>query len=509
VLDEWISKIHNGDCVEVLKSIPNDSIDYVVTDPPYGIAFMGKLWDKALPDIEAFKQMYRVLKPGALAFVMSSPRQDVLWRMLRMLEECGFQLRQSFVSWIYKTGFPKAYCVSKGIDRKFKLKRKTIGVKSDPRYRYGYEHSTKGEEAGHKYGKYKETDGQKVGAITEPVCEGSKKWQGWKSITGLKPALECILMVNKPLSEKTIVDNVLKHGTGAINVDACRIPCNWKTDPTKRGWQGRHSKTVGATENFGVTGDKALLSKPNIQGRFPSNLLVSDKALDTGKITKSKKVKGSSLPPTGSKGIYNLYDVLPTERGYNDTGDQSRYFDLDAWAEHHGFLDVPKASKQERNDGLEDLTIKEKRTMGNFGDQSLHKCSNGAHRTKGTGVSKQQNVHPTVKPIKLMAYLIELGCHKDGIVLDPFVGSGTTCIAAQRLNRKWIGIELNEEYCKIASARLGNVPIVKHESSKKVITSVKKIVKSTGAKCSYEGNCSFKTEQGECLNKRFCNSKVI
>jgi len=186
------------------------SIDCIVTDPPYGIAFMGKDWDKALPRQEAFKQMHRILKPGGIAFVMSSPGQDVLWRMLRLLENSGFELKQSFVSWIYKTGFPKAYDVSKGIDKKLGKKRKVVG-----KYKYpdGSVRKTRKSlsEMSDKY-MGDNRDFQDVIKVTKPSSKLSKKWEGWKSITGLKPALECILMVNKPLSEPTIVDNVLKHG---------------------------------------------------------------------------------------------------------------------------------------------------------------------------------------------------------------------------------------------------------------------------------------------------------
>jgi site-specific DNA-methyltransferase (adenine-specific) len=137
-----------------------------------------------------------------------------------------------------------------------------------------------------------------------------------------------------------------------------------------------------------------------------------------------------------------------TPRGVNDVGGQSRYFDLDAWARHHGFLDVPKPSTAERDMGLNRFPLKVPKSKFNL--------SNGSKDMRFDGVipTPRRNVHPTVKPVKLMAYLIELGCPKGGIVLDPFVGSGTTCIAAKRLRRKWIGIEINPEYAEIARARV-------------------------------------------------------
>jgi len=127
-----LNQILCGDCVEVLKDFPENSIDLVVTDPPYGLSFMGKDWDKTLPPQEAFNEIIRVLKPGALFFVMSSPRQDLLWRMLAMLEGVGFELTQSYIDWIYKTGFPKAYDISKGIDKKFGFEREVIKGTSKP-----------------------------------------------------------------------------------------------------------------------------------------------------------------------------------------------------------------------------------------------------------------------------------------------------------------------------------------------------------------------------------------
>jgi len=268
-------------------------------------------------------------------------------------------------------------------------------------------------------------------------------------------------MVNKPLSEKTIVDNVLKHGVGAINVDACRIPFSSKNEL----WKGHQStpKFAQATEckreGFGYNNPKRehdFELSANPQGRFPANLLVSDGALDTGKITVSKWAK--SKAKRNKSGSMFFKDKSPPEerdkcdRLVGEYGDQSRFFDLDAWAKHHGFLDVPKASKQERDKGLEAWEEK---------DWVMWQTCNGTSG-KPSSLSegrktKRKNVHPTVKPIKLMAYLVELGCPSDGVVLDPFCGTGSTLIASHKLDRKWIGIDIKGKYVKISRYRLASL----------------------------------------------------
>jgi len=390
---------------------------------------MGKEWDRALPPKEAFAQMHRVLKSGALAFIMSSPRQDVLWRMLKMLEDCGFQLKQSFVSWIYKSGFPKAYDVSKGIDKKLGKKRKQVVATGGLA----------------KNRNLNDDNWRKIGQdkplmdANEPTSDLAKKWQGWKSITGLKPALECILMVNKPLSEPTIVDNVLAHGTGAINVDACRIPF-------EQGEIGNRPPR-SPTGHVGGWKDWSKASYQEGKGRFPANLIVSDKALDTGKITKSGHMDSIAKANQRTQNVYGKMYPRPV---YNegDIGDQSRFFDLDAWAQHHGFLDVPKASKQEREFGLTQLPSKVQDIT------SMNKPQFREKRGRKAQNPPRKNVHPTVKPVKLGAYLVTLGCPPDGVMVDPFCGTGSFLIAAHKSNRKWIGIDNDPETVKIARHRL-------------------------------------------------------
>jgi len=429
-----------GDCVTVMRGFSDNSVDLVVTDPPYGMSFMGKEWDKALPPLEAFTEMCRVLKPGALCFVMSSPRQDLMWRMMKLLEDAGFEMKQSFISWIYKTGFPKAYDVSKGIDKRFGLDRKVIGKKKGTgKQNPEWNGTAKGRSENYLKPEYNDTI---------PASDEAKQWEGWKSQTSLKPATEPILMVNKPLSEKTIVDNVLKWGTGAMNVDACRIPIgkNESVDDFERTIGGFQSKS-----EIYHNDPKYQLNDFNstIKGRFPANLLVSDGALDTGEISKSSGGINEGKLGVRIYGNFENKSVGDNAGGLGDVGDQSRYFDLDAWAQHHGLLDVPKPDNKERDYGLKNKKQKASK-MGEFKE-------NPGRTAPKTGYPRR-NIHPTVKPIKLMAYLIELGCPPGGIVLDPFVGSGTTCIAAKQLQRKYIGIELDENYHRLAEARLAAYP---------------------------------------------------
>jgi len=505
-----LNQILCGDCAELLQGLPSNSIDLVVTDPPYGLRFMGKEWDRVLPPVKAFEQMIRVLKPGALAFVMSSPRQDLMWRMCALLEGVGFEMRQSFISWIYKTGFPKAFDVSKGIDRRLRgdlirskvnyftnkrgLSLKELAEKLDiPDAKKtlwdwlfdGHSPSNKNwlkvkevlyvsDEEEKQFereiiGKRRNErnmplptlyDGDRIDLdITSPATDLARQWDGWKSQTGLKPALEPILMVNKPFSESTIVDNVLRWGTGAINVDATRIPFQNKEDAEYV--EGKHDSVEGIPRSGGNTYQWKDYEGKRTNGytqlgRFPANLLVSDGALDTGEIT-GAGITGSGVVTNKNRGEYlphNVYGerkVVKENTPYVDTGDQSRYFSLDAWAQHHGFLDVPKPDTSERDYGL-----KGKKTV----PKSKFNLNDGSkdERFDGAVSIPRRNTHPTVKPIKLMAYLIELGCPRNGVVLDPFVGSGTTCIAAKQIGRRYIGIEISEEYHALAEARVAAYP---------------------------------------------------
>ena len=389
-----VNEIIHGDSGEILKQYPDNSFDCIVTDPPYGLKFMGKKWDQALPPVKVFREACRVLKPGALAFVMSSPRQDLVARMIMLLEDAGFMTDRSYIDYIYKSGFPKAYDIASNIKKKF-------GKDAD-------------------------------------------EWEGWKAHSGLKPAHEPVLMVYKPYSEATIVGNVLRWGVGGINVDATRIPFQNNDDlenaNTFSGAGGQHG-------SYSPINPKP--SPANDKGRFPANLLVSDRALDTGEITKARNGFRKSTNRNTHTISYS-HPVDEVRQDYGDSGDQSRYFDLDAWAIGKGICDTPKPSTKER-----DMGLKGKKGI----PKSKFNLNNGTKDMRFDGVvpKPRRNTHPTVKPMKLMAYLIELGCPSDGVVLDPFVGSGTTCMAAKRLGRKYIGIDLNEEYVEMAKARVAAI----------------------------------------------------
>jgi DNA modification methylase len=486
-MEKYLNTIINGDSLEKLKLLPNDSVDLVVTDPPYGYSFMGKNWDKAVPSVEIWKETLRVLKPGAFAFIMSAPRQDVLSQMIVRIGEAGFKTDFTSLYWTYASGFPKAMNIGKMVDKRngrneeqFKalgnyLSEKIIDSDSVCAKKVAFSPALVrfwriGERIPNKetYLKLKELYSldsrfdeliEREEAEREIVGKKENQMSGWntdgstkfvdrditlaetpkaKALDGSyggfqpKPAVEVIIVAMKPLSEKTYVDQALKNGKGITWLDDTRIPGQYK-DPKPR--QNKEQSIFSSPKILEV----------NTQGRFPANLLVSDDVLNDGRIT-----KGTDNPRHNSKDsdIYGKYNPS-TSYGFADSGSYSRYFDLDKWANTLPFLITPKASKSEKNRGLED--IKETQVMGGGGTNSDVSSAYGAVK------AKQSNSHPTVKPLKLMSYLITLGSREGDTILEPFAGSGTTCLAAKELKRNYIGIEREKEYCDICEARLENL----------------------------------------------------
>jgi len=383
--------ILHGDCLEKLKELPANSIDAVVTDPPYGISFMGKRWDYDVPSVEVWRECLRVLKPGGHALIACGTRTQ--HRMVCNIEDAGFEVRD-VVTWLYGSGFPKSMDVSKAIDKHFGAEREVIGINPSSR--------PNSKIKGHKGFDEALGDGESAGVqtMTAPSTSEAKQWQGWG--TALKPAVEFFTLVRKPL-EGTVAQNVLKHGVGGLNIDGCRIGENpgysYKNGP------GGNSFSVGK----GVDGTRTTPVE-STQGRWPANLILDEEAAalldEQSGTTKSGMLKGTE-PSSSTSNTYGEF-AKRSLTTHGDSGGASRFFY------------VAKASKRERNAGLEGAT----------------------------------NHHPTVKPIKLMEYLITLVTPPSGTVLDPFMGSGSTGVAAKKLGHKFIGIELNEEYLEIAEKRI-------------------------------------------------------
>jgi site-specific DNA-methyltransferase (adenine-specific) len=465
-----MNKIINGDSLKVLKKLEDESVDLVCTDPPYGYSFMNRDWDKAVPALEIWQECLRVLKPGGFCFVMSAPRSDVQSRMMVRLEDAGFNIGFTPIYWTYATGFPKATNVGKAVDKKLGKKRKVVGKYKHPRsIEKGVEDKNWGDKSMSNtlegyitQGDDKRTLEERL-QITEPSSDEAKNLEG--SYVGYqpKPAVEVVLVAMKPITEKTTLEQAIKNGKGITWLDDCRIPYVNEDDQSES--QNKQSDDRGGFhgENTGVysSGEQVGYDKPD--GRFAANLIVQDDVLNDGvKRSKGKHTDSGSA----SGGIWQESTGKPAGRTYGDEGSFSRFYDLDSWwkSQIHKlpesvqktfpFMIVAKASKAEKNKGLEHLPKKKSSSMP--GRRNAEDMSNSKidHDVTGRFVTEKQNVHPTVKPIELMSYLITLGSRENDVVVDPFVGSGTTCIAAKMLDRKYIGIEKEKDYALIAKTRL-------------------------------------------------------
>jgi DNA modification methylase len=489
-----VGQIIHGDALEELRKLPSDSVDCEVTDPPYGYSFMGKNWDKAVPSVEIWKESLRVLKPGAFAFVMSSPRQDVLSQMIVRLGEAGFDTGFTSIYWAYASGFPKASNISLQIDKQEcmrqlieKLGRKPIKTKELDEFADAWQAFRK------VIGSYQAPDGinrksenqkphKEIGnynlkwgfeasgfatSIKEPTTENAKMLNGSFGGFQPKPAVEVIIVCMKPLSEKTFVDQALSNGHGVTWLDNGRMPFQSEVDAEVAENKNAHLSFGSAPRENKIYGeDKRSRAEQgdydSAKGRFPANLLVSDDVLNDGRVMRYSVTRGLS---TGKSKFFGEEEHEEMKTGYTDEGSFSRYFDVDRWfsetvkklpkevRETFPFLIEPKASKSERNERLEKLN------NGTYLDESRHDkdavgCNNPRNRT---GKMRTGNIHPTVKPLQLMSYLITLGSRLNDLVLDPFVGSGTTCLAAKMLGRRFIGIEKEVEYVRICEARVNGL----------------------------------------------------
>lgn len=454
-LHQLINDIALGDALDVLKQIPDNSIDLIATDPPYGLGFMGKKWDQVLPDPRIIRELFRVLKPGAFAFIMAAPRQDVLSRMILALEDAGFVTGFSSLYWTYASGFPKAHNTSKAVDRRFGADRVVVCERIMPDMRGG--------NFGQGQRRYTCTTVQD----TLPATADAERLDGAYGGFQPKPAVEVILVVMKPLDAKNYTAQAMKDGKGVTWLDDCRIPYGEEVPSVGN----RHHHDLVDGYGFkppwqikgGVKWTPEKEWKQDIErqahekGRFPANLVVSDGVLDDGRSHKSSPMDCIAKNEGGV-----CYGKFFPHRAYNpgDSGGYSRFFSLDAWSDLNigdlpgvvqrnlPYLIVPKASKREKDAGLE--TNAEAPIKGRDAGQDSR---NVPQKARPSG---RRNIHPTVKPIQLMAYLITMGSREGDIVLDPFAGSGSGLIAAQMLKRRFIGIELDPEYHEIAVRRLAH-----------------------------------------------------
>lgn len=367
----------NGDCLVQLKNLADNSIDSIVTDPPYGLSFMGKAWDYDVPSEEIWKECFRVLKHGGHLLAFFGTR--TYHRGVVRIEDAGFEIRDQ-IQWIYASGFPKSH-----------------NLKDDR--------------------------------------------QGWG--TALKPANEPIVVARKPLEKGlTVAQNVLKYGTGALNIDGSRIATDDKLG--REVYQTQSWKNT-STNGVGSQNDDWKM------GRWPANVIFDEVAAEMldeqSGVLKSGELKGYRAKESTNIAMSGKNYSRSFTKSTKSEGGASRFFY------------VAKASKSEKNAGLEEMPLVE----------------SGIKSDSGRGFSESdpykkilnQNFHPTVKPVKLMQYLIKLVTPLNGIVLDPFMGSGSTGVAAKGLGFGFVGIERDAEYFKIAETRIKNFnPTIEIEESK-------------------------------------------
>jgi len=429
-------KLILGDSVDKLKELEDNSVDSIVTDPPYGLSFMGKKWDYDVPSQEIFEECLRVLKPGG--YLLSFAGSRTYHRMAVRVEDAGFEIRDQ-IMWIYGSGFPKSMNIGIQVDKKLGNQREVVGEKVR-----GDVEKAKENGAGYLADPANRNNTKQFGYGTQTITKGNSEWEGWG--TALKPAHEPIVMARKPLSEKTVVNNVLEWGTGGINIDESRISTDEVITNHSRGAESAISKG-----KYGDSKEQETHQTPSqTLGRFPANIILDKEAgriLDeqTGELStvgSPKKIDNSKTSIFGAG--------VPGFQMYGDKGGASRFFYC------------PKTSKTDRNEGLDEFEDKYY-AAGNQAKAELKRGNVEFNSNKGKGrderhnhnqVGVSKNNHPTVKPTDLMLYLIRLITPKGGTTLDPFMGSGSTGKAAVRGGFDFVGIEREKEYMEIAEARI-------------------------------------------------------
>lgn len=496
-----INKIYCMDCLEGMKQLDDNSIDAIITDPPYEINFMCKKWDSTgiAYNIGVWKECYRILKPGG--HLLSFGGSRTYHRMACAVEDTGFEIRD-MINWVYGSGFPKSLDISKAIDKRG---GKTIGWFGEWLRKYrtekgisqkeicelggfydkvnhggmvtnwelGYnlptveqfnriceilhlpfvkmeeaEREIVGKGTSGKTAIWQEQGGMGDFDLTIPSSSEAKEWDGWG--TALKPAHEPIVLARKTLSEKTVAENVLRWGVGGLNIDECRIPLDGEPNPT--GSAKRVFKSNQYTDDK-IYGDNTTTSN---LGRFPANFIHDGSDEVEVEFAKAGILRSGDNCIRQKEGYFFEHGGLGKKGDiqitYGDVGSASRFFYC------------AKASKEEREMGLEGMPPAKENLQG------LDTRGRTLEREDGskTLVERWQpdrtrvNNHPTVKPIDLIKYLVKLVTKEKQLVLDPFIGSGTTALACMVTNRNFIGFEISQEYCDIAQRRIQS-PIIQTE----------------------------------------------
>ena len=396
-----MNKVIQGDCLEELKKLEENSIDSIVTDPPYELGFMGKSWDNTgiANNVELWKECLRVLKPGG--YLLSFGGTRTYHRMASAIEDAGFEVRD-MIEWVYGSGFPKSLNIGKAIDKLQGNKREVSGYEE----RFGREGRKANCGFKEEYvGASGTQDQSAMKPIMLPVSNEAKQWEGWG--TALKPAHEPICMARKPLAEKTVAENVLKYGTGGINIDDSRVETSDKYSYPNGA--GGNSFSVGEEPD----GKRTEPVESNSLGRFPANLIHDNSEEVRECFPETKSGGGNKATKTAETFLGTGFGGTDNSIWECDSGNASRFF--------KSIIYQAKASKSGRG---------------------------------------EDNNHPTVKPIALMEYLIKMVTPKGGTVLDPFAGSGTTLLAAKELGYEYIGIEKEKEYIDIINKRISGLSTV-------------------------------------------------
>jgi len=467
-----LDTVVNMDCLEGMSMMEPDSVDAIITDPPYGIGFMGKEWDNfnpqkideamakdkrkhtgiasqrrsntagtydlSLTGNKKFQnwcyrwavEALRVAKPGGYLLAFGGTR--TYHRLVCAIEDAGWEIRD-MIEWVYGSGFPKSLDVSKAIDKAAGAQGEEVDyLAPDGKKRWG----------GNTFSVGNPPDGRGVNKRTLPTTDAARQWEGWG--TALKPAHEPICLARKPLGESTVAANVLRWGCGGLNIDKCRVGYNG--EKPNIGGRGAHGRGDGY--GFLPLGDGAV---PNQTGRFPANLIHdgSDEVLAVFPNSKSTIDKSNHAGREGTSTFAGNRQVERVQRG--DSGSAARFFKCCPIDDPNdetvkSMIYVPKASKADRDEGC-----------GGMEEQMVHRMGHGNNEPDGrtqSFITHSKNSHPCVKPYNLMRYLCRLITPPCGIIFDPFAGSGSTGKAAIAEGFHFISFEIDAHYCAIANKRI-------------------------------------------------------